>query len=47
MSNADKINILKAEYKVARDNPVFDAPSYYCILLNLIQDEIEKLGGKL
>jgi len=43
----NRIDILKAEYKVAKDDPTFDAPSYYCILLDLIQDEIERLGGKI
>jgi hypothetical protein len=37
-----KLEILRAEYKRALETPLFDNPAEYCVLLDLIQDEIEK-----
>ena len=37
-----EIEVLKAEYKRAVDNPLFDDPKDYCVLLDLIQDRIEE-----
>lgn len=40
----NRVDILKAEYKRAINDPIFDNPADYCVLLNLIADELEKLG---
>ena len=42
-----EIEVLKAEYKRAQENPLFDDPTQYVILLDLILDRIEELGGEL
>jgi len=39
--------ILKAEYKRALEQPVFDEPKDYCLLLDLIQDRIDQLTGEM
>lgn len=36
-----RLEILEAEYKRALENPLFDNPAEYCVLLDLIQNEIE------
>jgi hypothetical protein len=38
-----ELEILRAEYERAAANPLFDDPSYYCIILNLIQDRIDEI----
>jgi hypothetical protein len=38
----DKLSILEAEYTRALNEPLFDDPEKYCVLLDLIQDEIER-----
>jgi len=43
----DKMAILQAEYARALMNPLFNEPNKYCILLNLIQDAIDKEREKL
>jgi hypothetical protein len=43
MRKEKRIEILRAEYARAVMNPLFDNPADYCILLDLIQDEIERL----
>jgi hypothetical protein len=42
-----EIEVLRAEYKRAQENPLFDNPAQYVILLDLILDRIEELGGEL
>jgi hypothetical protein len=37
-----RLETLKAEYKRALEHPLFDNPAQYCVLLDLIQDEIDK-----
>jgi hypothetical protein len=41
-----ELEVLREEYKRALDNPLFDNPQDYCILLNLIQDRIDKIEGE-
>jgi hypothetical protein len=36
-----RLEILEAEYKRALETPLFDNPAEYCVLLDLIQNEIE------
>ena len=36
-----RLEILEAEYKRALDHPLFDDPAQYCVLLDLIQNEID------
>ena len=36
-----RLEVLEAEYKRALENPLFDNPAEYCVLLDLIQNEIE------
>lgn len=43
----DKMAILQAEYVRASLNPVFDDPERYCVLLDLIQDEIDEENKKV
>lgn len=38
-----ELEVLREEYWRARENPIFDNPADYCILLDLIIDRIEKL----
>ena len=40
-----ELEVLRQEYKRAIDNPIFDDPSDYCILLDLIQDRINEIEG--
>jgi hypothetical protein len=42
-----EIEVLREEYKRAQENPLFDNPAQYVILLDLILDRIEELGGQL
>ena len=42
-----EVEVLKKEYKRAQENPLFDDPAQYVILLDLILDRIEELGGEL
>jgi hypothetical protein len=39
----DKLKVLRLEYARALDDPLFDDPKLYCVLLNLIQDKIDEL----
>jgi len=41
-----ELEILREEYWHARNNPLFDDPKKYCVLLDLIQDRIEELEKK-
>lgn len=41
-----EIEILRAEYERALEYPLFDEPSKYTILLDLILDRIEVLEGE-
>ena len=38
-----ELEVLREEYKRAVENPTFDDPKDYCILLDLIQDRIEEI----
>jgi cobalamin biosynthesis Co2+ chelatase CbiK len=38
-----EIEILREEYKRAIDNPLFDDPEDYCVLLDLIRDRINQI----
>jgi hypothetical protein len=40
-----ELEVLKQEYKRAIDDPIFDDPKDYCIILDLITDRIEALEG--
>jgi hypothetical protein len=40
-----ELEVLRQEYKRAVDSPIFDEPSDYCILLDLIQDRINEIEG--
>jgi len=39
----DELEVLRAEYKRAHENPVFDDPKLYCVLLDLIQKRIDEI----
>jgi len=41
--NMSELEILRAEYKRAQENPLFDDPKLYCVLLDLIQERIEEI----
>jgi hypothetical protein len=41
-----ELEVLREEYKRAVDNPLFDDPKDYCVLLDLIQDRISLLEGE-
>lgn len=43
----NKMAILQAEYARAIMNPVFDEPEKYCVLLDIIQDAIDKERSQL
>ena len=38
-----ELEVLREEYKRAFENPIFDDPKDYCILLDLIQDRMEEI----
>lgn len=38
-----ELEVLRLEYKRAQEHPLFDKPQHYCILLDVIQDKIERL----
>lgn len=38
-----ELEVLREEYLRAANNPLFDDPADYCILLNLIQDRIDEI----
>ena len=40
-----RLEILRAEYKRAIEYPLFDNPAEYCVILDLIADEIEREEG--
>jgi hypothetical protein len=42
----DTLEILRLEYQRAIDEPLFDDPALYCVLLNVIQDKIDELEGR-
>jgi hypothetical protein len=39
----DELELLRAEYKRAQENPLFDDPKLYCVLLDLIQKRIDEI----
>jgi hypothetical protein len=38
-----EIEVLREEYRRAVENPIFDDPKDYCILLDLIQDRMDEI----
>jgi hypothetical protein len=38
-----ELEVLREEYKRAVDNPIFDDPKDYCVLLDLIQNRMEEI----
>lgn len=38
-----ELEVLREEYKRAIENPIFDDPKDYCVLLDLIQDRISEI----
>jgi hypothetical protein len=38
-----ELEVLREEYKRAIENPIFDDPKDYTILLDLIQDRMEEI----
>jgi hypothetical protein len=38
-----ELEVLREEYKRAFENPIFDDPKDYCVLLDLIQDRINEI----
>jgi hypothetical protein len=44
--NMDELEVLRAEYRRAHDNPLFDDPQLYCVLLDLIQDRINEIEAR-
>jgi hypothetical protein len=38
-----ELEVLRQEYKRAAENPIFDDPKDYCILLDLITDRMEEI----
>jgi hypothetical protein len=38
-----ELEVLREEYKRAVENPIFDDPKDYCILLDLIQNRIDEI----
>ena len=38
-----ELEVLRKEYERAIENPIFDDPKDYCILLDLITDRIEQI----
>ena len=41
-----ELEILREEYKRAKENPLFDDPADYCILLDLIDDRIQEIQDR-
>ena len=39
----DELEVLRAEYKRAQENPLFDDTKLYCVLLDLIQARIDEI----
>jgi hypothetical protein len=44
VSNKEKIQALVQEYQRAVTDPVHDEPALYCLILDLLADELERLG---
>jgi hypothetical protein len=38
-----ELEILREEYKRAHEHPLFDDPSEYCIILDLIADRMQQI----
>jgi hypothetical protein len=38
-----ELEVLREEYKRAVENPIFDDPKEYCIILDLISDRMQEL----
>jgi hypothetical protein len=41
-----ELEILEAEYQRALNDPLFDEPEKYSVLLDLITDRIEEIKGR-
>ena len=39
----DELEVLRAEWIRAQENPLFDDPKLYCVLLDLIQKRIDDI----
>lgn len=44
LTKKQTIETLIAEYQRAVTDPVYDDPARYCLVLDLIADELERLG---
>lgn len=44
ITKKQRIETLISEYKRAVIEPIYDEPERYCIVLDLIADELERLG---
>jgi len=42
----NELGILRAEYERAVRDPLFDSPSDYCVLLDLIQGRIDEIEAR-
>ena len=38
-----EFEVLRAEYERANNEPLFDSPADYCVLLDLIQDRMNEI----
>ena len=45
LSRSEVLDALAKEYERAISDPVHDDPARYCLVLDLITDEIERLNG--
>lgn len=41
-----EIEVLRQEYKRAQENPLFDDPADYCILLDLIDQRMQEIQDR-
>jgi hypothetical protein len=41
-----ELEVLREEYKRAKENPLFDDPTDYCVLLDLIDNRIQDIQDR-
>ena len=41
-----ELEVLREEYKRAKENPLFDDPTDYCFLLDLIDDRMQEIQDR-
>jgi hypothetical protein len=41
-----ELEVLRQEYKRAQENPLFDDPADYCILLDLIDQRMQEIQDR-